>query len=131
MNNGELRRKLQLSEEWYSPPFYTHPHGYRMCLEVHCNGKNMDKGSHVSLFVNLIQGEYDEQLKWPFCGEVTIQLLNQEDGRVQGLSIFVKELKLQAPVEVVVVGWLKWVWLVGVAWDFPCLWLTLSFNPNC
>ena len=79
LTNFELRRKMD--EEWCSPPFYTHPHGYRMCLEVHCNGKNAGKGSHVSLFVNLIQGEYDDQLKWPFCGEVTVQLLNQDGGR--------------------------------------------------
>ena len=79
LTNFELRRKM--GEAWYSPPFYTHPHGYKMCLEVHCNGRNAGMGSHVSLFVNLVQGEYDEQLKWPFCGDVTIQLLNQEGGR--------------------------------------------------
>ena len=79
LTNFELRRKT--GEEWYSPPFYTHPHGYKMCLEVHCNGKNAGKGSHVSVFVSLIQGEYDERLKWPFCGDVTVQLLNQEGSR--------------------------------------------------
>ena len=26
------------SDHWYSPPFYTHPHGYKMCLRVDANG---------------------------------------------------------------------------------------------
>ena len=76
LTNFELHRKMD--EEWYSPPFYTHPRGYKMCLEVHCSGKNAGRSSHVSVFVNLMQGEFDEQLKWPFCGDVTVQLLNQE-----------------------------------------------------
>ena len=66
------------SEEWCSEPFYTHPGGYKMCLRVDANGYNMSvRGTHVSVFVNLMKGEYDDQLKWPFRGDITIQLLNQ------------------------------------------------------
>ena len=63
--------------EWYSPPFYTHPHGYKMCLNVDANGNGDGNGSHVSVFVNMMKGEYDDSLKWPFRGDITIQLLNQ------------------------------------------------------
>ena len=70
-------QRKQSEEEWYSPPFYCHPYGYKMCLRVHCNGKGSGNGTHVSVFVHLMHGEFDDQLKWPFRGEVTIQLLNQ------------------------------------------------------
>ena len=33
--------------------------------------------AHVSVFCYLNRGEYDDQLKWPFRGDITIQLLNQ------------------------------------------------------
>ena len=61
----------------YSPSFYTHPRGYRMCLRVHANGWNTCKGTQVSVYVCLMTGEWDNYLKWPFRGDVTIQLLNQ------------------------------------------------------
>ena len=62
------------NDEWFSPPFYTHLGGYRICLRVHANGVGTGKGTHVSVYVFLMRGEYDDLLKWPFRGDVTIQL---------------------------------------------------------
>ena len=75
MTGFELKKRSNY--EWYSPPFYTHPHGYKMCLRVDANGNGDRKGSHVSVFVHMMKGEYDDSLKWPFLGDITIQLLNQ------------------------------------------------------
>lgn len=58
-------------------PFYTHPHGYRMCVSVYPNGHGDGEGTHVSIFVFMMQGPYDDYLKWPFQGEITIQIDNQ------------------------------------------------------
>jgi len=63
--------------EWYSPPFYTHPLGYKMCLRVVANGCGKGKGTHVSVYAYLMRGEFDDHLKWPFHGRVVIQLRNQ------------------------------------------------------
>ena len=62
---------------WFSPPFYSHIGGYMMCLHVDPNGHVSGAGTHVSVFVCLMCGEYDDNLRWPFRGVVTIQLLNQ------------------------------------------------------
>jgi TNF receptor-associated factor 4 len=59
-------------DEWNSPPFYTHPEGYKMCLLV-CAGGNM----YVSVFLMLMKGEYDDQLKWPLRSTFILQLLSQ------------------------------------------------------
>ena len=48
-----------------------------MCLRVDTNGCGPGKNTHVSVFVTLMQGEYDSSLKWPFRGDITVQLLNQ------------------------------------------------------
>ena len=56
--------------------FYTHPHGYRMCLRVCPKGITGDE-SHVAVYVYLMQGPFDKHLHWPFMGEVTVQLVNQ------------------------------------------------------
>ena len=35
---------------WFSPPFYTHTHGYKLCLKVYANGAISVKGTHISLY---------------------------------------------------------------------------------
>ena len=65
-------------EEIYSPSFYTHSHGYRMCLDVDPMGFGDGKGTHVSVFTCLMKGPFDDYLKWPFRGDITIQIVNQD-----------------------------------------------------
>ena len=64
-------------EDWHSPAFYTHPGGYRMCLRIYTNGSSDVRGTHLSCYIYLMRGDYDEQLEWPFRGTVCIELLNQ------------------------------------------------------
>ena len=60
----------------YFPSFYTHTHGYRMCIRVDPNGGG---GTHVSVYTHLMKGQlFDDHLKWPFRGEITIQIVNQD-----------------------------------------------------
>ena len=73
--------KHHKKDEWYSPPFYTHPHGYKMCLCVSPSGFGSGKGTHLGVTVNLMRGEFDDHLKWPFRGTITFLLLDQEGGR--------------------------------------------------
>ena len=62
---------------WYSPSFYTSTGGYKMMLCVYANGHGRGKGTHMSCYTVLVPGEYDDELGWPFQGEVTVELLNQ------------------------------------------------------
>ena len=64
-------------DRWFSPPFYSHIGGYKMCISVDANGSDIGRNTHVSLFFHIVPGEYDDTLRWPFHGEVTVQLLNQ------------------------------------------------------
>ena len=70
----EFREHKSKADVWYSPPFYSHLGGYKMCLKVDVNGYGDRKGTHVSVFVHLMKGVFDDALKWPFCGDVTVQL---------------------------------------------------------
>ena len=65
------------SDHWFSPPFYTHPQGYKMYFGVVANGSSAGKGTHVSVFAFLMRGDFDDHLKWPFRGSVTVAMLNQ------------------------------------------------------
>ena len=75
MINFEQHKKD--GDEWCSPPFYTHPKGYKMCFLIYAGGYGDGVNKYVSLYVKLMKGEYDDQLKWPLRGKFTIQLLSQ------------------------------------------------------
>ena len=75
MTNFEQHRKDR--DCWYSSPFYTCPGGYKLCLSVFAGGNDDGLNTHISLYLNLMKGEYDQQLKWPFQGKFTIHLLSQ------------------------------------------------------
>jgi len=59
--------------QWFSQPFYSHASGYKLCLSIFPNGVGKGRRTHVSLFVNIMRGENDDQLTWPFRGDVTVQ----------------------------------------------------------
>ena len=61
----------------FMPGFYTYQHGYKMCIRVDPNGSGAGEGTHISIFTCLMQGLYDDHLKWPFRGNITIQIVNQ------------------------------------------------------
>ena len=51
-----------------------------MCLSIFANGWGTGKGTHVSVGVYMMKGEFDSHLKWPFKGEITVELVNQKEG---------------------------------------------------
>ena len=64
---------------WFSPPFYSGPRGYKMCLCVVNEPRDayeLVSFNNALVCVYLMRGEYDDRLVWPFYGDVTIQLVN-------------------------------------------------------
>ena len=78
---GDFSEKKQANEQWLSVPFYTHNRGYKFLLKVYPNGIGDGSGSHVSVHAEPVRGEYDDQLKWPFEGDIQIELLNRKEDK--------------------------------------------------
>ena len=72
----EFTKRKQFNNEYYSQPFYSHPNGYKLCLQVYANGSGDGKGTHISIYASLMRGDYDNNLQWPFEGDIVIELLN-------------------------------------------------------
>ena len=68
-------------DRWNSTPIYSGPQGYKMRLLVDANGQGIGGGTHVSVFVQIIQGEYDDTLTWPYTGTVTYKIINWKEDR--------------------------------------------------
>ena len=62
---------------WKSGPFYSDFQGYMFRVAVYANGLYAATNTHVSVAVHLMRGLFDGQLRWPFRGRVTIQLMDQ------------------------------------------------------
>lgn len=62
----------------YSPPFYVGRFGYKVCARLYPNGDGNGKGTHMSMFLVIMRGEYDALLPWPFIQKVHFRLLDQD-----------------------------------------------------
>ena len=62
---------------FYSPPFYTHKNGFKVCLRIYLNGDGNGRNTHISLFFVILRGEYDALLRWPFRQKVMFLLIDQ------------------------------------------------------
>ena len=67
-------------EIWFSPPFYTHINGYKMCIRVDVNGRKKAGKPYISISAYLMAGVADDDLTWPFRKNIKIELINQAEG---------------------------------------------------
>ncbi len=68
-------------DDWHTPPVYTHHQGYKICLNVYAKNQGTGNRKYISVFVHFMRGEFDNSLKWPFRGAISIQLLDQVNGK--------------------------------------------------
>ena len=50
-----------------------------MLFRINPNGVDTGYGSHVSLFVHMMQSDWDDTLEWPFSGRISLSILDQSD----------------------------------------------------
>ncbi|KAK2918471.1 TNF receptor-associated factor 5 [Channa argus] len=60
-----------------SVPFHTGRCGYKMALKAYLNGDGDGRGTHLSLYVVLLPGDFDALLVWPFKQTVSLSVLDQ------------------------------------------------------
>ena len=76
MSEYSIKRRDEIP--WYSDPFYTHNNGYKMCLDAYAAGNGDGNGTHLSVYLSLVEGSHNDELTWPLRGrKFEIKLLNQ------------------------------------------------------
>lgn len=70
--------------ELVSPPFFTSQYGYKLQASMFLNGNGPGEGTHVSVYIKVLPGEYDALLKWPFSHSITFTLFEQGVPNGQG-----------------------------------------------
>ena len=68
-----MKKKIGNRKLWRSPSFYSHFRGYKMGMDL-CLG-----GPHIIIRIYILKGMYDEHLRWPFHGSVTVSVIGEKD----------------------------------------------------
>jgi len=72
------RRKGGRTKQFESPPMWTDPFGYKFCVIVcSCKERRYIKKLCVSIYVRLMKGDNDDELKFPFPYRIQISIRNQ------------------------------------------------------
>ena len=78
---SNFTEKTKNSERWTSDPFFSFERGYQMFADIDCSGTLGGIGTHVSVYLFVMPGAYDDELQesgqWPMKGTFIIELLNQ------------------------------------------------------
>lgn len=61
-----------------SNPFQTTPYGYKLSARIYPDGIADGKGTHLSVFIAIMKGEYDDLLAWPFTRQIKVSLLTSQ-----------------------------------------------------
>ena len=88
LTNGKMRYFLMANfskekakvDDWWSPAMYTHDGGYKFHIGVDANGYGGGHGKAICVKWELMEGEYDDKLKWPAKAHITLELVNQDGG---------------------------------------------------
>lgn len=72
--NAQQDRNVVLT----SIPFHTSPYGYRLSARLFPNGVADGKGTHLSVFITIMKGDYDDVLVWPFTRRIRVSLLTAQ-----------------------------------------------------
>ena len=84
---------------WYSPPFYSHIGGYKMCLYVSMTTSERDpRRQYLAMFFVMMAGEFDHTLVWPFYGKIVVQLLNQRRNKAHATITLIDDASYNDPL---------------------------------
>lgn len=64
-----------------STPFYTSRSGYKISVRAYLSGYNSGRGTHLSLYITIMRGDFDSLLPWPFRQSITLTLLDQSGSK--------------------------------------------------
>ena len=74
---------ISTQKRWASQPFYSHYGGYKMKFDVFVTQTSKGLGASLIMkyIVSVTRGEFDSQLKWPFDGDVIIEIYSNTERR--------------------------------------------------
>jgi len=60
---SNFTEKVKNKKKWISNPFFIFEGGHKMCLIVYAAGDGDGESTHISVFLRLMKGPYDDELE--------------------------------------------------------------------
>lgn len=61
----------------YSESFYSGIPGYKLCLRINLDGVDARSRNYLSIYVHLMQGDYDDIMEWPFNRRIKVTIIDR------------------------------------------------------
>ena len=55
-----------------------------MDIRIYPNGVDCGRGTHVAIFIDMMQRTFDDLLDWPYDGTITVSILDRSCSRARG-----------------------------------------------
>ena len=75
--NEKLESEKRTGNATFSDPYIIK--NCKMRLMVYLNGDGARKETHMSVFLQLMKGQNDDPIQWPFGKPITFSLIHQDD----------------------------------------------------
>lgn len=78
IDNFESKRTEAITKKntLFSPVFWTSENGYKLCARIYLDGDGPGRQTHISLFLVVMKGDYDDFQRWPFRHKVSFTILD-------------------------------------------------------
>ena len=89
MEIENFKEKLEL-EKATVKPIFSEPHiinYYKMRLEVYLDGHGAGKGRYLSIYLQLLKGELDDCVSWPFTKSVMLTVMHPKESKMDVCKI--------------------------------------------
>ena len=73
LHEAKAKGGLELKSE----PFMTSRYGYKLGASIFPDGNGSGEGNHLSVYIRVLPGNYDNILDWPFRLPISFRLLDQ------------------------------------------------------
>ncbi|TMS32921.1 hypothetical protein L596_000714 [Steinernema carpocapsae] len=84
----------------FSKPFYSAVHSYRMVASFAPFGQGKTFGHHASVFIQLVEGDFDQMLKWPFRAPIIFTVWDQKNDVAEKKNMSVRVTPNTIPVNI-------------------------------
>ena len=74
---SEVAQHRENESPIFTDAVYNYSQERMMAIRIYPKGLGSGKGTHVALFIHMIQGDYDSFIVWPFSGTITVSVLDQ------------------------------------------------------
>ncbi|XP_068714139.1 uncharacterized protein [Montipora foliosa] len=83
MEIKEIAQHRRYETPILSDAVYSYRFGRLVGIRIYPNGVGSGRGTHVAIFIHMMQSTFDDLLDWPYDGTVTISVLDRSGSRAR------------------------------------------------